>query len=636
MTTYIAYNLNENIRKNSSSGGVFYSLAKYILDNNGIVFGAAWNKDWLVDMCYIDKLEDLPKLMGSKYVKADLKNTFKECKDFLDAGKQVLYSGTPCQVFALKFFLKKDYANLLTVSIACFGTTPIIVWKDYLETIKRPDAQIVSINLRDKTNTTWNNYNYTIKYSDGKVLSESHLNNKYSKAYISAKYFSKPCYKCVAKKDIKSDISIGDFWGVKEALPEIDDKDGVSFIVCNTEHGKNIVKKLSDIKLQEVDINKVRKYNRGIQEEPGTKEETYNKNIFKKKVAIVTMNLHYNIGTALQAYAMQKVISYAGYESEVITWARNDRLPFCDKYIKMRILPSANAFTQIKETDYDIFVVGSDQIWRKNTTKNDYKNDYIKYPFLGFTNKWNKVRFSYAASFGLGGNSWQYTNAENDEASEILKQFNAVSTREITSVEDCANKLKIKVSQHIDPTMLLSKEDYLELCQSIPIDDTNYVFKYILQNTDDKNKFINNTATNLGYEIKTSNKNSVLDWLAKMRDAKLVITDSFHGVIFSIILQKPFIYWNGRDGGNIRFDTLEQLFNIKHRQITNNFIISPEVLKKQNIDLTELRNDSLNYITANLADVPQKLNIIEKKQPIIIQSQTKKPEQKKQTTYLYF
>jgi coenzyme F420-reducing hydrogenase beta subunit len=78
-------------------------------------------------MCYVDKLEDLPKLMCSKYVKANNKNTFNECKDFLNAGKLVLYSGTPCQIAALKLFLKADYNNLITVSVACFGTMPVAI-----------------------------------------------------------------------------------------------------------------------------------------------------------------------------------------------------------------------------------------------------------------------------------------------------------------------------------------------------------------------------------------------------------------------------------------------------------------------------------------------------------------------------
>lgn len=625
MQSYVAINTNNEIRHKSSSGGIFYSLAKYTLEHNGIVFGATWNKDWLVDMCWVDKLEDLPKLMGSKYVKADLKSTFKECKDFLDNGKQVLYTGTPCQIFALKFFLKKEYTNLLTVSIACFGTTPIIVWKDYLETIKRPGVEITSINLRDKTNTTWNNYNYTIKYSDGKVLSENHLNNKYSKAYISAKYFNKACYKCAAKKDIKSDISIGDFWGIKEVIPTINDKEGVSFIICNTEHGKNIIKKLSDIKLQEIDISKIKKYNRGIQEEPGTKEELYNKNIFKKKVAIITMNLHYNIGTALQAYALQKTIKDAGYDCDVITWKRKDRLHFCDIYIKMRELPTAQDYNKINENDYDIFVVGSDQIWRKNTNLNDYKKNYINYPFLEFTAKWTKVRFSYAASFGT---SWQYTELEDKQLSDILKQFNALSTRELSSVTDCKNKLRLDFEQHLDPTMLLTKDDYLKLCEKIPVANNETIFKYILHETTEKTIFINNKAEELNLQIIIHDKTSVADWLAKIRDAKLIITDSFHGVIFSLIFNKPFMYWNDRDGGNTRFDTLEKLFGIKDKQIT---IGTKIPLQPANINLDIAKNISLNYIKNNLASLPVKLklttNVIQPKQ---------KQEKKKTPTYLYF
>jgi len=607
MTTYAAYNLNEDIRKKSSSGGVFYELAKYTIEHDGYVFGAAWNKDWFVDICYIKKLEDLPKLMGSKYVKADNKNTFKECKEFLDSGKQVLYSGTPCQIYALKFFLKKDYDNLLTVSVACFGTTPLVVWKDYLETIKRPDAEITEINLRDKSDTNWNNYKYTIKYSDGKIISENHLNNKYSKAYISAGYFNKPCYNCIAKKELKSDISIGDFWGVQEALPKIDAKLGVSFIICNSNKGEKIIKALNNLKLEEIkDINKVKKFNRGIQETPGTKETTYNKNIFRKKVAIVTMNLHFNIGTALQAYALQKVILDNGYDCDVITWARKDRLHFCDTYIKMRILPTAQDYDKIKESDYDIFVVGSDQIWRKNTSLKDYKENYINYPFLGFTANWSKVRFSYAASFGT---SWQYDKAEDEKITNILKQFNALSTRELSSIIDCEDKLGLNFEQHIDPTMLLNKEDYLKLCSNITANHNKNIFKYILHETTDKTNFINEKAKKLGLPITTHNKLYVVDWLAKMRDTSLVITDSFHGVIFSIIFNKPFIYWNTRDSGKARFETIEKLFNIQNRQIKDNFTITDELLKPANINLNNNRQKSLDYILKNLAAVPQQLTI---------------------------
>ena len=341
------------------------------------------------------------------------------------------------------------------------------------------------------------------------------------------------------------------------------------------------------------------------------------------------MNLHYNIGTALQAYALQQIIIKAGYDCDVITWARKDRLQFCDKYIKMKILPTAQDYNKIKETDYDIFVVGSDQIWRKNTNLKDYKENYINYPFLVFTNEWNKVRFSYAASFGVGGSNWQYTKEEELKLEKILAQFNAVSTREFTSVQDCKNKLNIEANQYLDPTTLLTKEDYLELCDKVPFEKNNYIFKYILQETEAKKAFINKTALDLNYEVKDYSKDSVIDWLAKMRDAKLIITDSFHGVVFSIILQKPFLYWNNRDNGNIRFETLEQLFDIKDRQITADFCLTKSILCSQNLNIP--REASINYIKKYLADIPQKLVFKENTQQTINQQKKKKP-----ATYLYF
>ena len=228
MPTYAAHNLNEDVRKNSSSGGIFYSLAEHVLSQKGIVFGAAWNESWLVDMCYVDKLEDLSKLLGSKYLQANTKETFKECKEFLEAGKLVLYSGLPCQLHGLKVFLKKEYENLIMVDIACHGLPLPQIWTDYLETLKRPDANITSINFRIK-DPDWNNYAFEVKYSDGKVLKEHHSKNKYMQAFLCDKYLKTSCYNCKFKNDFScADIAIGDAWG---ADTKFDYKNGISFIV---------------------------------------------------------------------------------------------------------------------------------------------------------------------------------------------------------------------------------------------------------------------------------------------------------------------------------------------------------------------------------------------------------------------
>jgi len=610
--TYLAINKNDAIRTMSSSGGVFYAIAEYILQNNGIVFGAAWNKDWLVDMCYVDKLADLPKLMGSKYVKADNKHTFEECKHFLDIGKLVLYTGTPCQIMALKYYLKKPYTNLITINIACYGTLPVSIWKEYLNSISKKNATISSINMRSKANTDWNNYNYVVTYTDGSRLEENHLNNSYSKTYLSAKYFNSSCYNCKAKTNIASDLTIGDFWGVKKSFPTIDDKKGVSFIIANTTSGNDLLFKINSLALSETSIAAIQPYNKGIQDKLNVQPEPY-KSLLKanKKVAVVTMNLHFNIGTALQAYALQKTINKLGYDCDIITWRRPDRLSFCDKYIKMNILPTAADYNTIKATDYDIFIVGSDQIWRKNTSINDYKDNYISYPFLAFTAGWNKVRFSYGASFGLGNDNWQYTPTEDKQLASLLQQFNGVSIREAISKADCQKHFGIKAAQVLDPTMLLAATDYLELCKGIPKKKSNSIFKYILQPTSEKDSFISTTSKNTNMSVFQHNKTDVIDWLASFRDCSLVITDSFHGVLFAIIFNKPFIYWSNRDNGNIRFESLESMFKIADRNINNStFVLTKEILNPPNISYSKLLANSMNYLSTNLNSTPKTLSTI--------------------------
>jgi len=629
MSIYIAYNLNEEIRKKSSSGGVFYSLAKYILDQNGVVFGAAWNNDWLVDMCYVDKLEDLPKLMGSKYVQANIKETFKECKEFLDSDKLVLYSGLPCQLHGLKAYLKKDYKNLILVDIACHGLLPLQVWKDYLETIKRPDAEITSINFRLKE-PDWNNYAFEVKYSDGKILKEHHNKNKYMKAFLCDKYLKASCYNCRFKNEFScADVTIGDAWGANATF---DSKNGISFIIVRTTIGNDLLNNLG-IKKDKISYNDPSK-NGCLKNKIDTKPCSYNKDIFKKKVAIITLHLFDNIGGILQAFALNKLITEAGYIAETITWKDSRLLSFAKNNIKLRILNSASDIKNIKENEYDIFVSGSDQIWRKKYTQGEFWNNYITIPFLQFTNGWNKTRISYAASIGVAEGTWEYNKDDCERIKQLLQTFNAVSVREVQSINDCKKYFSIEPKQCVDPTMLLPKENYIELCKNEPINN-NDVFVYLLDETSEKMTAIVDYCkeNNLSY---FKNKKSVESWLAAFKDAKYIITDSFHGCVFSIIFNKPFICLYNKVRGNTRFDSLIKLFGI------NNIIY----------DISELQ--TMQFSTANTSSIEQKianaknflfnaLALPATKMAINIESQkiqpsNKQPENKKrkQDTYLYF
>lgn len=636
MEAYALINKNKDILKSSSSGGVFYELAKYVLDNKGIVFGAAWNNEWLVDMIYIDNIDDIKKLQGSKYIKADNKNTFKECKDFLDNNKLVLYSGTPCQITALKFFLKKEYNNLLTISIACHGTMPKQIWLDYLETWQRPAASIIKINMRSKENTTWDKYNFVIEYSDGKKLIEEHNKNKYMKAFLSDKYLNDSCYNCQCKDNIQSDIILGDYWGVSNLHKDLGTSNGVSFICINTNNGKNAFNNIKDnLQVINTSYDNIYKNNAGLHSKINKNKEVYTKDIFKKKVGIITCHLHENIGGILQAFALQKVIKKLNYQCQTFTW-KDNRLPnFAKKNIDLVILDCADKINAVKESDFDIFIVGSDQIWRKKYMQYGPSNLY-NYILLGFSNNWNKVRFSYAASLGTGGKNWEYNAEENKIFTDTLNQYNGVSVRELVSIEDFKNKLNIDTQIHIDPTLLLNQKDYLDLCNDIECKQLD-IFAYILDLNSAKKSSIEQFSKNNNLKNIVINSSNIQEWLANFRDAKYIITDSFHGCIFSIIFNKPFVYIKNNARGEARFDTLKAIFSLSNELFNFNQLTDLTVFKYANITkLKELKVNAYNYLKDNLSSPPK--NFIFKGKSITPKKNqnNKKSEVKQRTTYLYF
>jgi len=135
LSVYAAKNLNEEIRRQSSSGGIFTLIAESIIQKGGVVFGARFNGNWEVVHDYTETEEGLAAFRGSKYVQSRIGDTYLKAKDFLLAGRKVLFSGTPCQIAGLKAFLQKDYDNLLTVDLICHGVPSPLVWKRYLDEV---------------------------------------------------------------------------------------------------------------------------------------------------------------------------------------------------------------------------------------------------------------------------------------------------------------------------------------------------------------------------------------------------------------------------------------------------------------------------------------------------------------------
>lgn len=265
LAIYAARNSNENIRLKSSSGGIFTLLAEEIIKSGGVVFGAKFNNNWNVVHDYTETLEGLDAFRGSKYVQSIIGDNFKIAKHFLDDGRKVLFSGTPCQIAGLKKYLRKEYDNLLTVEVVCHGVPSPMIWQDYLNYKRTKCAAgkntvssslnelpvITDISFRDKT-YGWKKYSFKISYATSKAAEKSVSKstntsnceitpfNKdiFMRGYLKNLYLRPSCYHCVARQGKSgADMSIADYWGVQSIHPEIDDDKGTGVVLINTKYG---------------------------------------------------------------------------------------------------------------------------------------------------------------------------------------------------------------------------------------------------------------------------------------------------------------------------------------------------------------------------------------------------------------
>lgn len=246
MGVYAAKNPSDEVRLASSSGGIFSMLAGHIIEQGGVVFGAKFDDTWNVVHDYAETKEGLRPFMGSKYVQSATGESYSLAAKFLKENRQVLFSGTPCQIAGLKRYLGADYPNLLTVDVICHGVPSPVVWERYLAETSRSlsagtasELKIGAISFRDKANG-WKNFSFVIRGENNSVLlSESGITeNIYMRGFLRDIYLRPSCYACQCKKGSSgSDITLGDYWGIDRVNPEINDWKGVSLILGYTQKG---------------------------------------------------------------------------------------------------------------------------------------------------------------------------------------------------------------------------------------------------------------------------------------------------------------------------------------------------------------------------------------------------------------
>lgn len=269
---YAAINPNENIRKQSPSGGVFSLLAEKVINEGGVVFGAKWNKSWEVVHSYTESIIGLSDFRGSKYVQSIVGEAFIDAERFLKNGRKVLFTGTPCQIAALKLFLRQEYKNLITMDFVCHGIPSPGVFRWYLQEelnkyvgeknknigylhnkLQIPKGIYINdIRFRDKS-TGWKNFSITIELIDMRLgnkklasISKIVCLHPYGQGFLNNYYLRASCHKCVCKK-LKSgaDITVADYWGYNTLGDLIDDDKGISAVIISTVNGKNLFESIN-------------------------------------------------------------------------------------------------------------------------------------------------------------------------------------------------------------------------------------------------------------------------------------------------------------------------------------------------------------------------------------------------------
>lgn len=356
------------------------------------------------------------------------------------------------------------------------------------------------------------------------------------------------------------------------------------------------------------------------------------------KIGILTQPLGLNYGGILQNYALQTVLKRMGHEVwtlDVGKYRWRDWLDNAWRVLAHKLLghnvgfaltplqrnqlevplrrfvtthiqltaPRKNWFSRdmISKYQLDTLLVGSDQTWRPQYNK------HVEDLYLQFAQGAKVHRIAYAASFGT--DEWEYTDTQTAVCAALAKQFGAISVREQSGVKLCTEKLGVKVEHVLDPTMLLTADDYKELCKQIPVRDP-FVFAYILDADEKKMIEIQRFADSkqLPCVIMQANESitpddSVEKWLSHFRDAAFVITDSFHGSVFSILFQKDLFVYKNKGRGASRFDSLFSMLKLENRYITgpveNKEPVNWNEVSKQ---LVHLREHSSQWLQSNLTN----------------------------------
>lgn len=563
------------LKENSSSGGVFVALAKSVINLGGYVCGAVYNEKFEVEHILTKKLRDIYRMQGSKYVQSDLKNSFKEIKDTILNGNRVLFVGTPCQVAGLNNFLdshKVDKALLYTCDLVCYGTPSPKVFRKSLQELIPPNEKILHINMRKRIGKK----SYYNVVTDKREYCYPHgakdNGNLFMQLFFKNVCLRKSCSECLfANNNRVGDITLGDFWGIQEFDKSLDPSKGISCVLINTIKGEKLLLDNEDefsliksVPLEyavsgqprlrfptNIPTEKREKFFSNLDEIPLS--ENYERVLGNKSdCKIINYWFAVNYGAALTCYALKKFIEKKGLSVKTINFV-DEKIALERNYHYSKVKKFAEKYLELTSEcqDYEslldlnknteIFVVGSDQVWRPSLYKIHGGEIYQ----LSFVED-DKKKIAFAASFGAN-----YFDGSKDDKKffrDLVKRFDSISVREKEALGILEQDFGISSGVHVlDPIFSLEMSDLNELSKGIKKVEQGYVgvFKYLRSNY---KEWCSVFETHVGLdnnlpvkEYVHSKDCDIEEFVGFIRDCKILITDSFHAVCLAILYRKPFV-----------------------------------------------------------------------------------------------
>lgn len=570
---------SDEIRRASSSGGVFTLLAEEVLAGGGKVFGCAYGEDLMPRQVCIASREELNRLQKSKYTQSDTGRSFREAKTCLERGETVLFTGLPCQITGLKAYLGKAYDNLYTMDIVCSGTAPAGIYRQYLAGLEAQyGKKIAGLDFRDKRNG-WGCGHLVLKFADGTEANENP--NPYMQALIQGYFRQGACLNCTSATFPRpADITAGDFWNLEKYDPKLCNPLGTSLVTLNSDKGTALFeaacRRNPPVQCAPVPFDFTRRSNwftdrRTPHEKAGRFKELLIRHDVRTAyemtrsdhydVCVVGNWSGYNYGAHLTQYALYRTLTDEGYS--VLMLEKPNKAPYRPQetprlfrenpYPVYALAPLYEGLWDMLELNRRVesFVVGSDQLWNYNLF--GHSMEFYALEFV----KRHKNKVSYATSFGDVGYDG-FPAAARKKFVSLLKRFDSISVRESSGVETC-RRMGIKAEWALDPVFLCKREHFTALAEKSRLNlPEHYLFAYMVHPEKRTIKMLGKIAREKGLEVLCTadamrkekvpgvrvrylDKVKVEDWLKLLLHSDCVIADSFHAYAFSLIFEKQIV-----------------------------------------------------------------------------------------------